>query len=64
MNHVRDVGRIRSARISVLRRFILNELKRKKGASKRSKITFEDSRRQRCQHLGNTEECSLSQKGD
>lgn len=62
MNHVRDVGRIRSVRISVLGRFILNESKGKKGARKRSSITFEDSRRQRCQHLGNTE-WSLSPKG-
>lgn len=63
MNHVRDVGRIRSVRISVLGRFVLNESKRKGGARKRSRITFEDSRRQRCQHLGNIEEWSLSQKG-
>lgn len=48
MNHVRDVGRIRSVRISVLGRFILDESKRKEGARKRSSIAFEDSRRQRC----------------
>lgn len=63
MNHVRNVGRIRSVRISVLGRFILSESKRKEGARERSRIRFEDSRRQRCQHLGNTEEWSLSQKG-
>lgn len=40
------------------------KLIRKRGARKRSRITLEDSRRQRCQHLGKNEEWSLTKKGD